>query len=96
MILPLFSAPFPTLICKICQFDVAKIEVEGEIITYIILVDITLRPLGDLELVDTDLDGLTGGIDSRAQRQIGREVVLGIISNLLSTKTEVLGLHDER
>jgi hypothetical protein len=80
----------------LCSVSISIFGDEGDLETYIILVNVTLRPFGDLVLIDTDLDGLAGIIDSRAQRQIGREVILGIVSNLLGANTEVSGLHDER
>jgi hypothetical protein len=58
------------------------------------LVDITTGPILDLVLVDTDLDGLSGGVHTWAQRQIGRKIILGIVS-VTVPNAKVFGLHDE-
>ncbi len=59
---------------------------------YIILVNITSGPLVDLVLVDTDLDSLSGGVHAWAQRQIRREMVLGIVS-IMVANAKVIRLH---
>lgn len=64
--------------------------------TYIILVDILLGPLCNLELVDTNGDLLSSGVETGAGGQVCREVVLGIVSSVLDPRLAVVvGIHDD-
>lgn len=49
-------------------------------VSYIILVNVLLRPLQDLELVDADLDGLASSVETRTVGKLGGKVVLPGVS----------------
>ena len=77
IILPLFSAPLPMLIlANISSYSGSPTS--G--VAYIILVDILLRPLQNLELVNADLNGLAGSVVTRTVGKLGGKVVLPSVS----------------
>jgi hypothetical protein len=60
--------------------------------TYIILIDVTGWPLSDLELIDTNGNGFTLSVQSRAMGQVGWELV-GLNVSVAIILAEVERLH---
>jgi hypothetical protein len=61
--------------------------------SYIKLIDVLSGPLGDLELINPNLDRLSSGIGAGSERQIGRLRFLHVSFSTEGTK--VHGLHGE-
>jgi hypothetical protein len=61
---------------------------------YIILIDVLGWPLGDLELIDANLNCFALGVQSRAKGKVGGELV-GLNISLAIILAKVERLHDE-
>jgi hypothetical protein len=77
---------------RLGQFVFPKINANGK--SHVKLINILRGPLSDLELVDSNLDGLAGGVGTRSQREVSRGLI-GLKVSFVIVGAEIHWLHGE-